>query len=86
MVDWLEVLAETRRSSTTLGRVSGSRLSKPVSTRSRVARTMEMAVSPASTPEQQEGMAELPAHEAVQRPSQQGTHHHSVPSGGQAHR
>ena len=38
---------------------------------------------PGDDPEQGQRMAELPAHEAVQRPCQQG---HSFPSGAQAHR
>ena len=55
MVDWLEVRAETRRSSTTLGRDWGSRLSKLVSTRSRVARPMDSTVRAAITPSTRPG-------------------------------
>ena len=55
MVDWLEVRAETRWSSMTLGRDWGRRLSKPVSTRSRVASPRDTTVRTATTPSTRAG-------------------------------
>ena len=91
MVDWLEVRAETRWSSTTLGRDWGSRLSKPVSSRSRVARPMDRTVRTAITASTPARMAELPADDQVQRRPEHragrgGAHGHPLSAGEQAQR
>ena len=91
IVDWLEVRAETRWSSTTLGRDWGSRLSKPVSTRSRVARPMERMVRTAITPSTRPGWRSCqPTIRSSARRNtvwgRGGAHGHPLPAGEQAQR